>query len=189
MSKNSERTITPYELRLNRKFIKYKLPFERKNPNSLRFVIGLVIIAFHKGQQALAVDHFKKYSGKYSAGAKSKDFKHMNVKALSEIINDKDYAAYWHLEAIASSMPLPTGAFLLVTRLFSILRDDKVGGSVEGAVAFSNSLIAFANAMKELALSGEIEPEDFHKLIGSFEELYKFEEERKQKDDQPRLFD
>lgn len=113
-----------------------RIPFERKpdeskrNPNSLRNVINLIVNDIHGSSMEEAVRKFSIYGHPY--GGTSDEQKRLNRKALKSIHDDETYITYWHIEAIAESLRLPTGVLLLFSRMFANARNENEGTDEQG---------------------------------------------------------
>jgi hypothetical protein len=157
--------------------IRFSSETEKKNPNSLRFVIGHIINFYCGGTREAAVVFFRKTDGRYKSDRTATSTKTVNLKAISELLDDETYATYWHLEAIARSLRFPVGALLSLTRVYSLIRD----GKTEAVDTFISGLRTFADRLESLAVKKSISKEDFDEMIACFARTYEAES--------PSLFD
>lgn len=158
-------------LRIGKTTVRFSNETEKKNPNSLRFVVGHIIEFYFDGTRKGAIDFFKKVDGKYKSNRIGRKAKQLNTKALSDLLNDSNYATYWHLEAMARGMKFPVGALVSLARVYSLIRD----GKTEAVYAFIRGLRDFADRLESLAHRKTISKEDFDEMIVCFEKTYEAE--------------
>ena len=167
-------------LKVGRVVISQKSETERKNPNSLRFLIGAIINSCFHGSQKEAVEQLARYSGAYRDTHRGhEDFKRMNKKALSEILGDEDHIAYWHLECISNYLGIPTGALLILSRTLSHARYREH----EILQAIISDTRRFLDLIEAISKKDSLDTADFEKVRESYATLQKLEAEH------PRLFD
>ena len=110
----------------------------KRNPNSLRFLIGLLINAEFAGNRSVAADEIGKAPTVYASERQGKEGKRLTNRALGDILNDDVHISYWQIEALAHHVGMPVGAFLLLSRLASHVRDDGdlADADIEGTIRF-----------------------------------------------------
>jgi hypothetical protein len=137
---------------------------EKKNPNSLRFVVGHIINFFYGGARNIAVEAMQEVSGRYASDRPNAQVKKMTVDALSTFLNDEDHVEYWHLEVAANSIHLPSGALLLISRVYSLIRD----GNSDAALALAGGVRKLADGLQQIAETKTISKDQIENIAEGF---------------------
>ncbi len=137
---------------------------EKKNPNSLRFVVGHVINFFFDGARNAAVEAMRRVSGKYASDRPNPAVKIMTEDALGIFLHDDDHVEYWHIEAIAKSINLPAGALLLISRTYSLIRD----GNQDAAGALAQGVRALADQLDDIAKTQTLSKTQIDDIVAGF---------------------
>lgn len=89
----------------------------KKNPNSLRKLLFDIIQYKYDGNVSEAARFIlKSYVERYGIGTKTERSIRAHIK---DIIEDRRYIEYWHLEAFAQMMQVPAGLLLIFSRMRS----------------------------------------------------------------------
>lgn len=147
--------------------IEAKTGESKQNPNSLRFLIGHIINFFYEGNQKQASQVFEANGRIYKSERQSRNKKKFHQAATSKILRDKDHVEYWHIEAIARSIQMPSASLLAISRAYSLLRED----NPNGVKAFATGLRHLATKLEELAESRTISREWLDDVAGGFEPI------------------
>ncbi len=154
--------------------LKYIDPIERKrsgklNPNSLRFTFAHVIEFFFDGRCDDVIERFKQLPpGRYD-GYVANTKKTMNSDALFKILRDETHITYWQLEEFAKLSRVPSGAILLLSRMYALVRDQKE----PAAEYFISALREFVDQLEKMQKNGTIgkaEMRAFQKCFAKFAE-------------------
>jgi hypothetical protein len=144
---------------------------DKKNPNSLRFVVGHLINFYFGGSRSKAVEAMEKVSGTYASDRPTNEVKLMNSDALAVFLGDQDHVEYWHLEAIAKSVNIPSGALLALSRVYSLVRD----GNVDAATAYAEGLRVLAAQLESMARTQTISRKQVDEIVSGFEKTLNLE--------------
>lgn len=147
------------------------------NPNSLRFLLGFLLVAQFQGNRSLAVKSMKDVGGVYASTRPDRDDKRMNNKVMGAILNDETYITYWHIEAFARQFRLPAGAILILSRVMALVRDKKIGAATD----LASGLRRFADVLDSIIEKRAISKSHLEKVQECFAPALRQE--------QPNLFD
>jgi hypothetical protein len=167
----------PHKLTVGRVTVEQIPETQKRNPNSLRFLIGHILGSYFESHKQ-AVEKLRQWGGIYKGTRRGAPAKNINVKALSGILADKEYIAYWHLEIFAKQLGIPTGALLFISRLFANMRY----GKSESNEALVRCIKDFASNLEALSKKKDISKDDFEAVRRCFESLDEIESRA------PRLF-
>lgn len=158
------------ELKVGNRTIRFSSETGKRNPNSLRFVLGHIVNFYFDGSRERAAEEIstkRRYVGERS----DRKYKSMNAEALSGILKDAAYVEYWHIEGISKTLGLPSGALLALSRLYALLRDE----NDEAARAFVQGIHEFADCLGRLIEEPTISKEALDAMIKCFESTYRLE--------------
>ena len=91
---------------------------QKKNPNSMRFLFGVILKFYFAGMQSRAVKKMQQLGSRFINEKDAAERKEMTQDAMTDIIKDRIFIHYWHIEAFAHVIDLPTGALLSLSHLF-----------------------------------------------------------------------
>jgi hypothetical protein len=138
---------------------------KKKNPNSLRFLFGAILKFYFAGMQSRAVKKMQQLSSRFINEKDLAERKEMTPDAMTEILKDRVFIHYWHIEAFAHAIGLPTGALLSLSHLLSLVRE----GESERAAAFAQALRCFAERLELQAKSPNLEKAAMDQMVSCFE--------------------
>lgn len=145
-SESASRRTGAHFLKIGRIVIRQQNETEKKNPNSVRFLLGHIINVYFDGNIAKAARELRKFGGRYKDERDDRGPKVLNTKSILRILQDEDHVTYWHLEIFARFLGIPTGTLLLVSRMLAVARynsDPEVAAALcEGVSIFANQLSA-----------------------------------------------
>ena len=137
----------------------------KMNPNSLRFLFGAIIKFYFAGMQSRAVKRMQQLRSRFIHEKDEEQRKKMTPDAMTEILKDRVFIHYWHIEAFSHSIGLPTGALLSLSHLLSLVRD----GERDAAVAFAQALRCFAERLEVQAKNSTLEKVMMEQMVGCFD--------------------
>jgi hypothetical protein len=146
---------------------------KKKNPNSLRFLIGHIVNFFFGGERREAANQMRRDGGSYASNRKEGGPKVLDEEMLSKILYDGTYIDYWQLEAIARAVETPSGALLLLSRMYSLLREKRN----EPAEALIRGIHQFADELERLRQNPVLTEEVLRRVSGCFSETNRLESE------------
>lgn len=170
MTKDSDR-LNPPLVSLNRKSIRAQNDTDKRNPNSIRYLIGILIKLRFDSNIRSAASQLSKFSGRYKAPRGDVEYKTLGYKSLNGILDDDDFVSYWHLECIARYLKIPTGALLLLSRA-AMARKSGRGSEIEALAEGCRHLAYTLDKMKD---GGEMTSADFDLVTKCFERLQESE--------------
>lgn len=155
-----EKVIKIYNLE-NAQFGNKRIPLKSKdqrNPGSLRFVIAHVLDLLY-GSRKSAADHLSRVKSPHVGDNE------LTYNVIGDIVNDESYIKYWHLDCIARSMRIPSGALLIYSKLYSHIQKGEPAKSAE-LVA---SMHKFSVWLEAMSSKGTLSKSDLDNLIQCFE--------------------
>jgi hypothetical protein len=139
----------------------------KMNPNSLRFLFGAILKFYFAGMQSRAVKRMQQLRSRFVHEKDDEQRKKMTPDAMTEILKDRVFIHYWHIEAFSHSIGLPTGALLSLSHLLSLARE----GEKEAAVAFAQALRCFAERLEIQAKSQVLDKVAMDQMVGCFDQF------------------
>ncbi|MGO6982517.1 hypothetical protein [Rhizobium leguminosarum] len=154
--------IKPHHVKVGSVDVIQKSDREKRNPNSLRFLIAHVINIYFEGNVSLAVEQLQPYGGRYIDDRTDRHAKQINEKNITKILKDEIHIAYWHVEIFSRALGVPSGIFLLISREFSYHRYDI---TKHGTAIFHDCITKYIDAMRLATKSFDVLNEDSFKAI------------------------
>lgn len=136
----------------------------KKNPNSIRFLFGAILKFYFAGMQSRAVKQMQQLGSRFINEKDDAERKKMTQDAMTEILMDRVFIHYWHVEAFAHVIRLPTGALLSLSHLLSLVRE----GKSDAAVAFAQALRCFAERLELQAKNPVLEKAAMEQMASCF---------------------
>lgn len=153
-------------MEVGRTWLEHKI--KKKNPNSLRFMLGYLLLYGFNGNRTKAINAMKQFGGTYPDPRRDREGKTMNEKLLSKILNDDILIAYWHIEVFARMFKIPSGALLLASRLSADVRKSNTAD----ARALVNGIRRFADVLAKIIDTERITAETIDEFQACFSGLY-----------------
>jgi hypothetical protein len=147
------------------KDIEMKSELEKVNPNSLRFVLAFVVAVRFGGDRQAAATALSQHGGKYRSNRTQNAMANINNKALGQILNDETEIKYFQLELFARAIKVPVGAMLLLSRCFSLVRDNHESNAEQ----FVSAIRALADVLANVVTSKELTDSHLTQMAACFD--------------------